>query len=68
MEELAGNLIPTFDPLDPNAIFECMETAVSQGYDAEQRARGMEYALTFDWRNTARNVMEIYRSVGGSVN
>jgi len=67
MGELAGNRIPTFNPLDANAIFECMETAVSRGYDAEQRARGMEYALTFDWRNTARRVMEIYRSVGGSV-
>lgn len=66
MGELAGHLIPTFDPLDPNAIFECMETAVSRGWDAEQRARGMEYALKFDWRTTARSVMEIYRSVAGS--
>ena len=67
MGELAGTLIPTFNPLDSNAIFECMEGAVSKGRDAEQRARGMEYALTFDWRNTARSVMEIYRSVAGSM-
>jgi len=67
MSELAGHLIPTFDPLDPNDLFETMEGAVSQGRNAEQRARGMEYALTFDWRNTARCVMEIYRSVAGSI-
>ena len=67
MGELAGNLIPTFDPLDPNALFESMEGALSTGLDAEQRARGMEYALTFDWRSTARSVMEIYRSVAGSM-
>ena len=67
MGEVAGHLIPTFDPLDPNALFECMEGAVSRGWDAEQRARGMEYASTFDWRSTARSVMEIYRSVAGAM-
>jgi glycosyltransferase involved in cell wall biosynthesis len=67
MSELAGNLIPTFDSLDPNALFECMEGVVSKGWDAERRARGMEYALTFDWRSTARSVMEIYWSVAGSM-
>jgi glycosyltransferase involved in cell wall biosynthesis len=66
MSELAGDRIPTFDPLDSNALFDCMEEAVSRGVDAEQRARGMEYALTFDWRSTARSVMEIYRTVAGS--
>jgi glycosyltransferase involved in cell wall biosynthesis len=67
MSELAGTLIPTFDPLDPNALFVCMEETVARGRDAERRARGMEYALTFDWRRTARSVMEIYRSVIGSM-
>lgn len=67
MRELAGNLIPTFDPLDPNDIFESMEGAVSRERNAEERARGMEYAKTFNWRGTARRVMEIYRSVAGSM-
>jgi glycosyltransferase involved in cell wall biosynthesis len=67
MRELAGNLIPTFDPYDTDDLFSCMEQAVSRGRDTEQRAEGIEYALTFDWRNTARRVMEIYRSVAGSV-
>jgi glycosyltransferase involved in cell wall biosynthesis len=66
MDELAGQLIPTFDPLDSNDLFECMEGALAAGLDAEQRARGMQYAETFDWRKTARSVMEIYRSVAGS--
>jgi glycosyltransferase involved in cell wall biosynthesis len=67
MSELAGTLIPTFDPLDTNALFECMKEAVSRGRDAEQQARGIEYALSYDWRSTARSVMEIYRSVADSM-
>jgi hypothetical protein len=67
MNELADNLIPTFDPMNSNALFECMVEAVSRGWDAEERARGMEYALGFDWRSTARSVMEIYRTTAGAM-
>jgi len=64
MRELAADLIPTFDPADSDAIFECIEAAVSAGQDAGTRGRGIEFALRFNWRETARNVMEVYRSVG----
>lgn len=64
LKELAGDLLPTFDPFDSQAIFECIETVVSTGWDPDRRSQGMEYASCFNWRETARKVMEVYRSVG----
>ncbi|MDF7808876.1 glycosyltransferase family 1 protein [Pontiellaceae bacterium B12219] len=63
MKEIAGDLVPTFDPMDSNAIFQALECALSKGWNAEMRARGTDYADSFEWRKTARNVMEIYRSL-----
>lgn len=63
MNEIAGGLLPTFDPADVGAIFDCMENVVAKGWDDETRARGTDYAFTFDWRKTARSVMEVYRSL-----
>ena len=65
MNEIAGNLLPTFDPTDIEAIFDCMKTLVSKGWNDEMRVRGTDYAFTFDWRKTARSVMEVYRSLAG---
>lgn len=63
MRELAGTLLPTFDPADTDELYRCMEAAVSRGWSVEKRVRGTEYARTFNWRNTARHVMKIYESV-----
>jgi glycosyltransferase involved in cell wall biosynthesis len=63
MREIAGDLLPTFDPTDANALFQCLENTLSRGWNTEMRARGTEYASTFDWRKTARSVMEVYRSL-----
>jgi glycosyltransferase involved in cell wall biosynthesis len=63
MNEIAGDLVPTFDPTDPEAIFQSLEATVSKGWSAEIRARGMDYANMFDWRKTAHRVMEVYRSL-----
>jgi glycosyltransferase involved in cell wall biosynthesis len=63
MKELAGTLLPTFDPFDTDELYQRMETLVSKGWDAQERARGMELARTFNWQNTARRVMETYESV-----
>jgi len=40
-----------------------MEDAAAKGSDAETRARGMEYAHTFEWGKTARQVMAVYESL-----
>lgn len=63
MRELAVGRLPTFDPLSADKIFQCIEQTVSAGWSAEKSASGMEYALKFDWRVTAHNVMGVYRSV-----
>jgi len=63
MKELAGDWIPTFDPARANDIFECIESMVSTGWSASKRAHGMVCAGSFDWRETAREVMKVYRSV-----
>ncbi len=63
MREIAQAGLPVFDPLDAGAIFRCMEQVVSGGWTGEARARGMDFALGFDWRKTARRVMEIYQSL-----
>jgi len=63
MKELAGDWIPTFDPTRANGIFECIESTVSTGWSASKRAHGMVYAKSFDWRETAREVMKVYTSV-----
>lgn len=63
MKEIAAGRIPTFDPTDSAAIFQCLETTFSKGWTDEMRVAGTEYAKTFDWRVTAGSVMEVYRSV-----
>ncbi len=63
MRELAGDLLPTFDPSSADELFRTMETVVSKGWSAEARARGMELARTYDWRKTARRIMEVYESM-----
>ena len=63
MREIAGALVPTFDPADSSAILTCMKTTLFRGWGDEARRRGMEYASGFDWRQTARRVIEVYRSV-----
>jgi glycosyltransferase involved in cell wall biosynthesis len=64
MRELAGDRMPTFAPADSHAIYECIETAVSKGQSDLDRSRGIDIALRFKWRETARRVMEVYRLVG----
>lgn len=65
MKEIAGDRIPTFDPTDSAAIFQCLENTLSRGWTEERRAAGMDYAKTFDWRTTAGSVMDVYHSVCG---
>lgn len=64
LRELAGGLVPTFDPHQPVQILEairaCLRTA---GDEAERRAR-IEYANGFQWARAAAEVLEVYREVG----
>ena len=63
MKEIAGRLVPTFNPSNAAEIFQSIATAAATGTDAARQAEGMEYALMFDWRKTAREVIKVYQSV-----
>lgn len=63
MKEIAGSLLPTFDPTDSHAIFQTLETVVSRGWNDATRTQGIDYARSFDWRKTAASVLEVYRSL-----
>ncbi|MBM4164229.1 MAG: glycosyltransferase family 4 protein [Lentisphaerae bacterium] len=65
MKEIAADLAPTFDPLNVDAIAGALEGALQRRKDAGLAARGIAYAATFDWRETARKVVEVYRRVAG---
>jgi glycosyltransferase involved in cell wall biosynthesis len=58
-EEVAGGAAVLVDPLDPNAIAAGLAEALDRR--DELRARGLERAKAFDWRNVARETVEVYR-------
>lgn len=63
MKELAGDRLPTFDPFQSESIFRTLENTVSKGWSAEQRIKNKEYTQQFNWRTTARSVIDLYQSV-----
>ncbi|MEI8205626.1 MAG: glycosyltransferase family 1 protein [Kiritimatiellales bacterium] len=63
MKEIAGEGMPTFDPLDIDAITGAMEEALRIGKTSELTARGIAYAESFRWEKTAKQVMGVYQSV-----
>jgi glycosyltransferase involved in cell wall biosynthesis len=58
-EEVAGDAAVLVDPLDPAAIAAGLAEALDR-HD-ELRARGLERAKAFDWREVARATVEVYR-------
>ena len=59
LEEVASGAAVLVDPLDPDAIAAGMAEAVDRS--DELRARGLERARAFDWREVARATVEVYR-------
>ncbi len=60
MKEIAGDLAPTFDPASVDEIVAALEAALARRRTPEHAARGLAYAGTFDWADTARKVMDVY--------
>lgn len=60
MSEIAGDVVPKFDPLSADSIFQCLETVLSGGWSDEQRTAGLAYAKQFDWTKAARKTLDIY--------
>jgi glycosyltransferase involved in cell wall biosynthesis len=60
-EEVAGDAAVLVDPLDPDAIAAGISEAIDRR--DELRARGLERARAFDWREVARATAGVYREV-----
>jgi glycosyltransferase involved in cell wall biosynthesis len=58
-EEVAGDAAVLVDPLDSAAIAAGLAEALDRR--DELRARGLERAKAFDWREVARATVEVYR-------
>jgi glycosyltransferase involved in cell wall biosynthesis len=65
MKEVAGTLLPTFDPADAEDLFRRLKDVLAAGWSAERRARGMELARAYQWRDTAHRVQAVYESTAG---
>jgi glycosyltransferase involved in cell wall biosynthesis len=62
MQEIAGAVAPTFDPAAVPAITAALETALARPWSADDAQRAVAYARTFDWAQTARQVLAVYRA------
>jgi glycosyltransferase involved in cell wall biosynthesis len=58
-EEVSAGAAVLVDPLDPDAIAAGLAEAIDRR--EELRARGLERARAFDWRDVARQTVEVYR-------
>jgi glycosyltransferase involved in cell wall biosynthesis len=59
VEEVSGDAAVLVDPLDPDAIAAGFTEALDRR--DELRARGLERARLFDWREVARETVDVYR-------
>lgn len=65
MREIAGSVVPKFNPHSTWEILECMKKTLSGGWSDEKRLQGIEYAAEFDWNRTARQTLDIYERTAG---
>jgi glycosyltransferase involved in cell wall biosynthesis len=59
LEEVADGAAVLVDPLDPEAIAAGLTEAIDRR--DELRAQGLERAKAFDWREVARETVDVYR-------
>lgn len=62
MREIAGGIAPTFDPAAVPAIAAALENALARPWSADDARRAIAYARTFDWAQTVRQVLAVYRA------
>jgi glycosyltransferase involved in cell wall biosynthesis len=66
MSEIAGEIVPKFDPYSADSIFHCMEKTLSEGWSEQTRQQGFDYAAQFDWSEAARKTMDVYEKAATS--
>ena len=65
MREIAGTVVPKFNPHSAGEISQCMTKALSEGRNESRRQRGFAYAAEFDWSCTARQTLDLYERIAG---
>ena len=66
LPEVVGDAGLLVDPFDTGALAGALARLVDDAdLRAELRARSIARARLFDWRETARKTLEVYRSIGG---
>src|SRR5947209_4130442 len=69
LPEVVGDAALTADPFDTRAIARALARLTDDAaLRAELRARGLKRASAFDWRDTARMTLQVYRKTGGMMN
>ena len=63
MKEIAGDLVPTFDPMQIEEIERTLEKALDDGWTENQRQQGIAYASTFEWSRAAQETIRAYELV-----
>ncbi len=66
LPEVVGNAGLLVDPFDTGAIRDAIARLIDDAaLRAELSARGLQRALAFDWRDTARMTLQVYRKATG---
>ena len=64
LPEVIGDAALTADPFDTGALARALARLIDDAaLRAELRARGLKRASAFDWRDTARMTLQVYRRV-----
>jgi glycosyltransferase involved in cell wall biosynthesis len=64
LPEVVGDAGLAADPFDTGALARALASLIDDdALRAELRARGLQRARAFDWRNTARMTLQVYRRV-----
>jgi len=68
LPEVVGDAALTVDPFDISSIAAAIETLINDSVlRGELSVKGRNRAEVFDWRETARQTLEIYQQVGTRV-
>ena len=65
MREIAGTVVPKFNPHSTDEIFQCLKKTLLEGWSEARQQRGFAYAAEFDWSRTARQTLDLYEKVAG---
>src|SRR5207248_8216426 len=66
LPEVVGDAGLAVDPFDAGALARALAKLIDDdALRAELRARGLQRARSFDWRDTARMTLQVYRRVMG---